>query len=74
MLPDIQVYDANFKGDRMLMLHHNVQSGKLLSKETDDVLKHVKRLWGYQVKLESRQNGLLIKAFSTDAEPQLKIE
>ena len=74
MLPDIQVYDANFKGDRALMLHHNMQTGRQLNKETDDVLKHIKRLWGYQVKLESRENGTMKKSFSTDASPQLKIE
>ena len=75
MLPDIQVYDANFKGDRALMLHHNMLNGRQLNKETDDVLKHIKRLWGYQVKLESRdENGVMKKSFSTDASPQLKIE
>ena len=74
MLPDIQVYDADFKGDRTLMLHHNMANGRFLNKETDDVLKHVKRLWGYQVKLESRENDLLKKSFSTDAIPQLTIE
>jgi spore cortex formation protein SpoVR/YcgB (stage V sporulation) len=74
MFPDIQVYDADFKGDRTLMLHHNMANGRFLNKETDDVLKHIKRLWGYQVKLESRENNLLKKSFSTDAVPQLKIE
>ena len=74
MFPDIQVYDADFKGDRTLMLHHNMTNGRSLNKETDDVLKHIKRLWGYQVKLESRENNLLKKSFSTDAVPQLKIE
>ena len=74
MLPDIQVHDADFKGDRTLMLHHIMANGRMLNKETDDVLKHVKRLWGYQVKLESRLDGTLKKSYSTDATPQLKIE
>ena len=41
---------------------------------TDDVLKHVKRLWGYPVKLESRQEGVILKSYRTSETPQLEIE
>ena len=74
MIPDIQVHDAKFKGDRTLILHHNVNNGKLLNKVTDDVLSHIKRLWGYQVVLESIENGEKKKDYSTGSEPQLEIE
>ena len=74
LIPDIQVSDADFKGDRTLTLRHNVIDGKLLNNTTDDVLKHVKRLWGYPVKLESRQEGVILKSYRTSETPQLEIE
>lgn len=51
--PDIQVYNVNLKGDRTLRLRHNVYNGITLGKYTEEVLKHVRSLWGYGVSLES---------------------
>ncbi len=53
-LPDIQVarYDRN--GNRALTLRHQMQRGRPLSgTETDEVLKHIARLWGFTVRIES---------------------
>jgi spore cortex formation protein SpoVR/YcgB (stage V sporulation) len=51
--PDIQVYDVNLSGDRTLHLRHQVHNSRPLDKDTTEVLKHVMRLWGYGVVLES---------------------
>ncbi|MEM7171995.1 MAG: SpoVR family protein [Pseudomonadota bacterium] len=51
--PDIQVVDVNLKGDRRLSLRHHVRDGiPLVEKEREEVLKHVRALWGYEVYLE----------------------
>ncbi len=48
--PDIQVVDVNLQGDRHLRLQHAVRDGiPLAEKNRDEVLKHVRRLWGYDV-------------------------
>ncbi len=52
--PDIQISDVDLLGDRELRLTHNVRNEVLLSEhESAEVLKHVHRLWGYPVRLES---------------------
>jgi stage V sporulation protein R len=51
--PDIQVVGANLAGDRTLTLRHNRHRGIPLAQNTKDaVLKHIRRLWGYNVVLE----------------------
>lgn len=51
--PVIQVTDADLRGDRTLRLEHNVRDRIPLSeKSRDEVLKHVRRLWGYDVCLK----------------------
>ncbi|MCG8546893.1 MAG: SpoVR family protein, partial [Alphaproteobacteria bacterium] len=50
--PDIQVIDADLKGNRELRLQHTVRDKVPLSeKSRDDVLKHLRLLWGYDVSL-----------------------
>ncbi len=50
--PDIQVVDVDLKGDRELVLRHNVRDGiPLDEKNRDEVLAQVRRLWGYDVRL-----------------------
>ena len=51
--PDIQVYEVDVRGDRSLSLHHNQNSRKPLNEETEEVLKHLHRLWGFDVYLFS---------------------
>ncbi len=52
--PDIQVVDVDLKGDRHLCLQHNLRNGiSLDEKNRDEVLKHVRYLWGYDVSLEA---------------------
>ena len=51
--PDIQVYNVNVRGDRSLTLRHYQHNERPLNEETGEVLKHMRRLWGYDVRLES---------------------
>jgi len=68
--PDIQVDDADLSGDRELKLTHAVRDGINLDPEyRDEVLKHIRRLWGYEVSLTARdsESGARISHASTAA-------
>jgi stage V sporulation protein R len=50
---DIQVVDLDLLGDRQLRLQHKVRDGIVLEEESRDAtLRHVRKLWGYDVSLE----------------------
>jgi spore cortex formation protein SpoVR/YcgB (stage V sporulation) len=50
--PDIQIVDVDLRGDRKLQLQHTERERVPLSeKSRDEVLKHIRRLWGYEVSL-----------------------
>lgn len=51
--PNIQVTSVNIRGDRALNLRHIAQDKVPLAENTDEVLKHVHRLWGFAVHLNS---------------------
>ena len=51
--PDIQVYNVNRRGDRTLTLRHVRHTRRPLADSTDAMLKHVARLWGFTVRLET---------------------
>jgi stage V sporulation protein R len=51
--PNIQVWSVNLRGDRSLTLRHVQHNSRPLNDETLEVLKHVARLWGFDVHLES---------------------
>ncbi|MEX2322077.1 MAG: SpoVR family protein, partial [Saccharospirillum sp.] len=53
--PNIQVVDVNLRGDRSLTLRHTRHNNIPLDKDAEKVLKHVHRLWGFDVHLESCQ-------------------
>ncbi len=54
MQPDIQVVRYDRHGDRSLTLRHEIHRGRpLRDKETEEVLRHLGRLWGFNVHLES---------------------
>ncbi len=54
--PNIQVYDVNLRGDRSLTLRHYLHQRRPLHESANEVLKHVARLWGFDVKLEAINN------------------
>lgn len=51
--PNIQVYNVNHRGDRSLTLQHIKHDSRPLNADTKEVLKHVARLWGFSVRLET---------------------
>ena len=51
--PNIQVWSVNLRGDRSLMLRHTQHNERPLHDNAYEVLKHVARLWGFPVHMES---------------------
>jgi spore cortex formation protein SpoVR/YcgB (stage V sporulation) len=51
--PDIQVLSVDLRGDRALTLRHTRHNNRPLHEGAQEVLKHVARLWGFGVNLES---------------------
>jgi stage V sporulation protein R len=51
--PNIQVWNVNLRGDRSLTLRHLQHNDRPLHEDSLEVLKHVARLWGFGVELES---------------------
>ena len=51
--PNIQVWSVDTHGDRTLTLRHTQFQRRPLNDQADEVLKHVARLWGFDVHLET---------------------
>jgi len=51
--PNIQVWSVDRRGDRSLTLRHVRADNRPLDSSTNEVLRHMTRLWGFDVKLES---------------------
>ena len=54
--PNIQVYNVDVRGDRSLTLRHFMHQGRQLDESADEIIKHIHRLWKFDVKLESVDN------------------
>jgi spore cortex formation protein SpoVR/YcgB (stage V sporulation) len=52
-LPDIQVVNYDHGGDRALTLRHLRHRGRPLDDDASEVLRHLVRLWGFDVNLET---------------------
>ena len=51
--PDIQIVDVDLRGDRELVLRQNIRNGIPLAEQgREEVLPYIRRLWGYDVRLE----------------------
>lgn len=62
--PNIQVYNVDVRGDRSLTLRHYVHSGQPMGESTHEVLRHMHRLWGFNVHMESvRPDGSIMQAY-----------
>ncbi len=51
--PNIQVYNVDIRGDRALTLRHVPHNKIPLADTSAEVMKHLRRLWGFGVKLET---------------------
>lgn len=64
--PNIQVYHVNMRGDRSLLLRHYQHKRRPLSDTAETVLKHIHRLWGFEVNLECIDtNNKVVKTYSS---------
>ncbi|HEY9050505.1 MAG TPA: SpoVR family protein [Gammaproteobacteria bacterium] len=65
--PNIQVYNVDLRGDRTLTLRHTQHKRIPLDKSANEVMKHVARLWGFTVRLETiADDGSVIHLFECD--------
>ena len=51
--PNIQVYSVDRRGDRSLTLRHFAHKRRPLGDSVEEMLRHIKRLWGFKVRLET---------------------
>ena len=58
--PNIQVFNVDYKGDRSLTLRHTQYNRMPLDKNVNEVLKHLVRLWGFKVRLETVENDHIV--------------
>lgn len=71
--PNIQVWSVNMRGDRSLTLRHTMHNRRPLDEASArEVLKHVARLWGFDVRLESVDaDGVVSQAFEATSSHEL---
>ena len=51
--PNIQVFNVDRRGDRSLMLRHYRYNRRPLGESVPEMLKHLRRLWGFTVRMEA---------------------
>ncbi|MEY4753540.1 MAG: hypothetical protein RJA44_1215 [Pseudomonadota bacterium] len=68
--PNIQVWNVNLRGDRSLTLRHFQHQDRPLADSAQEVLRHIARLWGFAVHLESvNGRGDVTKRWTVPAPP-----
>lgn len=67
--PNIQVYSVNIRGDRSLTLHHTMHDRKPLADSVHEVLRHLHRLWGFDVHLYSMDNNKIMAEYHCPPKP-----
>ncbi|QCZ94159.1 SpoVR family protein [Salinimonas iocasae] len=56
--PNIQIYNVDVRGDRSLTLRYIPQNGIPLAESKEEVMRHLNRLWKFNVRLEQEmENG-----------------
>ena len=62
--PNIQVWNVNTRGNRSLTLRHiRVDGIPMADDDTREVLRHVHRLWGFDIILESMDDGSVVERY-----------
>ncbi|MBV1959306.1 MAG: SpoVR family protein [Pseudomonadales bacterium] len=61
--PDIQVIKVDLHGDRSITLRHKRQQRRPLGDTTDEVMRHLHRLWSFPVHMESSFEGKVEKHY-----------
>lgn len=65
--PNIQVWNVNLRGDRSITLRHVRQNRRPLSDSALAVVKHLHRLWKFDVHLESWSDERMVERISCNA-------
>lgn len=65
--PNIQVFNVDIRGDRSLTLHHYRHNRKPLGDSAKEVLRHIHRLWGFDVHLHSMDDNVPQQSFHCPA-------
>ncbi|WP_339648223.1 SpoVR family protein [Halopseudomonas pelagia] len=68
--PNIQVWEVDRRGDRSLTLHHQRHDGKPLGESTGEMLKHLHRLWGFDIHLHSLDGERMITQMHIPPKPE----
>ncbi len=66
--PNIQIWNVNRHGDRALTLRHVRHNRRPLGEATQDVLKHLHRLWKFDVHLESWEGDTMMERTTCSAQ------
>ena len=62
--PNIQVYGVDIRGDRSLTLRYIAQNNVPLAESKDEVMRHLHRLWKFDVILEQEMSDGSVKRLS----------
>ena len=72
--PNIEVYTVDISGDRSITLHHTQRDGiPLNTKDAKEVIKHIHRLWQFNVYLHSIDDATVTASFKC-SDTDLKVE
>lgn len=71
--PNIEIYNVDLKDTRALTLRHTQYKKHPLDENTDEMLKHVHRIWGFDVILESYcpETNEITKSYTCKSKPEL---
>jgi stage V sporulation protein R len=72
--PDIQIFEVDLRGDRTMTLRHRqLERMPLHEKETLEVMKHLRALWRFDVRLESVWDGAVVNTVVSDEESSRQV-
>jgi stage V sporulation protein R len=69
--PNIQIFNVDVRGDRSLSLQHIQHNRQPMDESAQEVLKHIHRLWGFDIKLDSLWNGQVQQTFRCPPGPEV---
>ena len=72
--PNVQIWNVDRRGDRSLTLRHTQHDRKPLADSCDEVMKHLHRLWGFDIHLESVQGEQVVRTRHMPLKPSLESE
>ena len=70
--PNIQITHIDTRGDRAMYLQHQAHNRRPLDDNTEEVLKHLHQLWGFDIHLESISDGKTVASFHCPNNEQLE--